>query len=212
MKSTLGILFVLFSLTSFAQFPAPSNLNFNYEYITSNESGYCAEGWVNGPTYCSHFSWTAADTITTTANFEHYNLYYYRYWGSQDSSILATSIETVIDMEIGIMGELWVTAVYSDPIGESEPSNIEINDDLPISIDENSLNKVSVFYNHNQQNIILKNTDAIAELNIFDSQGKQVKSLKAITNNININHLQKGLYLIEIHLKNKDIIRHKIIK
>lgn len=213
MKSTLGILFVLFSLTSFAQFPAPSNFVFTYDYITIDDIGYCEGQTAYGPTYCSQFSWTVADINSTNAVFDHYNLYYYNYWGSQDTTILASTTEAFIEMEIGIMGELWITAVYSNPIGESEPSNIEINSDLPISIDENlPVNNINVFYDKNHQEIRIKNGEDISHLNVFDSQGKLVKSESSNKSSIKMNYLPQGLYIVEIHMNNQETIREKIIK
>jgi hypothetical protein len=212
MKTILGIFLLLSSLTTFAQFPVPTNFDFNYDYIMIDQSGYCAGQWVDGPTYCSHFSWAVPDTNSTNSILEFYNLYYYAY-GSEDTTILTSVIDTYFDMEIGIMGEIWVTAVYSNPEGESEPSNKIINEDLPISIDENILQKdLNVFYDSKQQEIIIENGKGITKINLFDSQGKLIQSQKSINERINIGNLQKGLYVIEIFLENQDVKRQKIVK
>ncbi len=212
MKTISGIILVLYSLTSFGQFPEPTNFDFSYEYIMIDQSGYCAGQWVYGPTYCSHFTWTIPDTNSTNSSLDYYNLYYYSY-GTQDTTILATTTDTYFEMQIGIIGEIWVTAMYSNPIGESEPSNIIINEDLPISVEEINLkNELNILYDIENQKIIIVNGKDISKINIFNSQGKLIKSEKGITERINIDHLQKGLYIIEVLSKNQEVEKLKIIK
>jgi hypothetical protein len=141
-------LLLLISLNAFAQFPVPTDFQFNYTYIMIEQSGFCEGQVVGGPTYCSTFSWNAPDTAGLTTQLEFYRIYYQMYF-MQDSTpiIIAEVNETFHNMEIGILGKIWVTAVYSNPDGESEPSNIIINDDLPISIEEqNNTNQFQIIY------------------------------------------------------------------
>jgi hypothetical protein len=176
-----------------------------------NESGECAGQWLYGPTYCSHFSWSAPDTSTSNANLEYYNLYYNPY--SQDTLILVSTTESYFDMEIGIMGEIWVTAVYTNPDGESEPSEILINEDLPIGIDENSeVDKALVYYDNKLQVIFVKNTKAISKINVYDIQGQLIQSKISKNNTIGFGQFPNGLYLVEIYLDNQKVLRRKIVK
>ncbi len=212
MKTFLGILLVMSSLTSLAQFPEPTDFEFSYEYITIDEAGYCAGEWVSGPTYCSHFTWTVPDTNSTNSTLDYFKLYFYSYL-TEDTTILTTTTNTYFDMEIGIMGEIWVTAVYLNPEGESEPSNIVINNDLPISVEENpSQNGFDIIYDIKNQEIIIINGKDISGVSIFNSQGKLLKSKNTIRDRISINNLQKGLYIIEILSENQVVKRLKIIK
>jgi hypothetical protein len=212
MKAILGILLLITSLTSLAQFPEPTNLDFSYEYIMIDQSGYCAGQWLYGPTYCSHFTWTVPDTISTNSSLDYYKLYYYSYY-TQDTSILKTTTNTYFDMQIGIMGEIWVTAVYLNPDGESELSNIILNEDLPISVKENPLqNELNILFDAKNQEIVIINGKDIFEINIFNVQGELLESEKKIKERISINKFQKGLYIIEILLENQEIKRQKIIK
>jgi len=212
MKTFLGILLVMSSLTSLAQFPEPTDFEFSYVYIMIDEAGYCAGEWVSGPTYCSHFTWTVPDTNSTNSTLDYFKLYFYSYL-TEDTTILTTTTNTYFDMEIGIMGEIWVTAVYLNPEGESEPSNIVINNDLPISVEENLSQKgFDIIYDIKNQEIIIINGKDISGVSIFNSQGKLIKSENSIRDRISINNLQKGLYIIEILSENQVVKRLKIIK
>lgn len=212
MKTFTGILFAICPILSFGQFPEPVNFTFSYQYYMIDQSGECAGQWVYGPTYCSHFSWNAPDTNATNSTLAHYNLYYYS-WGSQDTVVLTSTTDLQFDMEIGIIGEIWVTAVYSDPDGESEPSNIIINDDLPISVNEYDLqNEPDIFYDNQNQEIIIKNRNKVSRINIYNCNGELMISTKTIRSKINIEHFTAGLFIVELILADQDVIRHKIIK
>lgn len=212
MKKLIGILLVISSISAFGQFPEPINFDFSYEYIMIDQSGYCAGQWVYGPTYCSHFTWTTPDTNSTGSTFEYYNLYYYSY-APQDTIILTTTTDLYFDMQIGIMGEIWVTAVYSNPDGESVPSNIIINEDLPISINENHLqNELNIFYDKRTQEIKIINGERISQMNIYNSQGELTNSNNSNMNKINIGSFPTGFYIIEIINNDQNVIRQKIIK
>lgn len=211
MKTFLGILLSISSISCFGQFPEPTNFEFNYEYIMIDDAGYCAGQYVYGPTYCSHFTWNAPDTLTTNAKLEYYNLYFYNYY-SQDTTILATTTDLYLDMEIGIIGEVWVTAVYSNPDGESDSSNVVINESLPISVQTQELKELNMIYDNQSQQITILNAKDISTLNIYNSQGKLIKSGKPIDERISISQFQKGLYIIELVQENQQVKRLKIIK
>jgi hypothetical protein len=66
---------------------------------------------------------------------------------SSEIELVAHTTETSLEMEFGVSGIVWVTAVYSNPERESEPSNIQINENLPISLQEVKNSKISLSYN-----------------------------------------------------------------
>ena len=213
MKTIIGILLVISSISTFAQFPEPSNFDFSYEYIMIDESGYCDGQWVSGPTYCSHFNWTTPDTSSTTSNLDYYNLYYNAFLPDTTLYLYATLTDTFYNVEDGFIGEMWVTAVYSNPDGESLPSNIEFNPALPISVGENiTSSEILIFFDKNRQEINIKNGADISIIKLYDNQGKLIKSQKSINDKMNIENLQTGLYIIEIFRDNQAVIRQKIIK
>jgi hypothetical protein len=212
MKTLFGILFVIVASTAFAQFPPPTNFQFSYEYIMINQSGECAGQWLYGPTYCSHFAWDAPNANLTTATLENYKLYYFDFF-TQDTILLASPVETFFDMEIGIIGEIWVTAVYGNPDGESAPSEILVNHDLPISIDENPESKnMVVYYDNGSQVVNIESGETISEINIYDVQGQLVQSQQSAKSSVNFAHQPRGLYVIEITFGNREVVRRKIIK
>lgn len=211
MKTFLGILLSISSISCFGQFPEPTNFEFIYEYIMIDDAGYCAGQYVYGPTYCSHFTWNAPDTSSTNAELEYYNLYFYNYY-SQDTTILATTTDLYLDMEIGIIGEVWVTAVYSNPDGESDSSNVIINESLPISVQTQELKELNILYDSQSQQITILNANDISTINIYNSQGKLIKSQKIVDERISISQFQKGLYIIELVQENQQVKRLKIIK
>jgi hypothetical protein len=212
MKITTIFFLVMLSMTTMAQFPAPTSFEFSFVYFNSNQSGYCDGQDIPGPAYCSHFQWVCPDTSGTDSQLDYYNIYYYDYF-SGDTSIIASVEEVNIEMVIGIIGEVWVTAVYSNPDGESSPSNKIINEDLPISIDENAMNGEHVFYyDQINQTINFSDPSQIKEIKIIDIQGKTLKLLKYPEGKVSLNDLMTGCYFIEVKTKNSKSFREKIIK
>ena len=212
MKAIITILSVVSALISFGQFPAPSQLEYYSVYIMIDEEGYCAGEWLAGPTYCSHFNWNAPDTNSTSANFEHYNLYCYSYI-SFDTVVLATLTETYFEIELGLMGEVWVTATYSNPEGESDTSNIIINFDLPMSIEENkSYSKDDISYDRKSEKILITTSKSINKINLYNVQGRLIKTASPNYSEIKISEFNNGVYIVEVLTVDKQIIRYKIVK
>lgn len=212
MKKNLTVILIVLSFTTSAQFPEPVNFEFSYNYIMMFEWGFCDGQVVGGPTYCSHFNWTTPDTSLTSSNLDYYNIYYYQY-DTNDTSIIASIPDTLFEVELGVIGEVWVTAIYSNPEGESVQSNTIINADLPITVKENKFDKRNtILYDNEYQRISLNNSIQINKLKIIDLQGKLCKSLSLSNNTISTNNLPSGFYIIEVITKNNEVIRQKIVK
>lgn len=210
MKRLLSILLLFIGFNTWAQFPAPSNLKFSYDYIMIGESGYCNDGFIYGASYCSHFSWATPDTISINSTLINYNIYYNSNF-SNDTIILATTTDTTLHIEYGIMGKVWVTAQYSNPDGESIPSNKIVNNDLPISVKQVSHKEIKISVDLECQEITIKNEENISMINLYNEQGKLIKSQKGEFENISIENLLNGLYIIEILNQNMVLKRQKII-
>lgn len=212
MKRNLIIPFVFLSLTASAQFPAPTSFQFSYDYIMIGEWGDCDGQAIHGPTYCSRFNWITPDTTITSANLEYYNIYYFEYY-SNDTSIIASLTDTFYDVELGVVGEVWVTAVYSNPDGESDSSNVVINPDLPISIDEIDLKEeIEIYYNARLKQLVINNRDKIKTITIYNIQGCRLMTKNVIRNSLNLGNFSAGVYIVEIITKDNVAIRNKIVK
>ncbi|HPT01180.1 MAG TPA: T9SS type A sorting domain-containing protein [Bacteroidales bacterium] len=216
MKNRMFILMLLSSLTAYAQFPAPTDFSFGYSYIMIDQGGYCEGNWVSGPAYCSDFSWTAPDTTSTEAHLEYYNLYYYQYYpsGMSDSTIILTSLSsTFVELQVGILGAIWVTAVYSGPDGESEPSNVIINESLPISVEENpKADDMIVFYDKVNHELIIRGKSDISGISLVDARGRKIMTHALQKDRINLEGIPGGVYIVEMILGNHEVIRKKIVK
>ncbi|MFH2143138.1 MAG: T9SS type A sorting domain-containing protein [Bacteroidota bacterium] len=179
-------------------FPQPTNFQFSYDYIMLGDWGICLGTTVMGPAYCSHFSWNTPDTSLTTATFDHYVLYYYDYYLS-DTLVVTTTTDTIFEIEQGFIGEMWVTAVYTGPNGESDSSNVIINPDLPISVIENeNVSNIDVFYNQNSGQLCFENADKIQIYYIYDIRGNVIVSGKNTSSFIELRDCSKGVYTINI--------------
>ncbi|MFH1118683.1 MAG: T9SS type A sorting domain-containing protein [Bacteroidota bacterium] len=214
MKTKLVFAFLFVSMTSMAQFPPPTNLIFEYQYIMIDETGYCDGQWISGPAYCSHFNWSPPDTSSTEATLDHYSLYYNQYWYPDTTLILYSTVQdTFFTVEDGFIGEMWVTAVYTNPQGESEPSNVIINPDLPISVERAIVaDKRLIRYDSKQQLIKIIHSKEITSINLFDCRGILVHSYQPSVETISLNHLEHGLYIIKLQGVNSILAEQKIIK
>lgn len=214
MKTKLVLAFFMVPFMSWAQFPAPSNLEFDYQYIMIDQAGYCNGQWIGGPAYCSHFNWSPPDTSATLSTLDHYNLYYNEFWNMDTVLVLyATVQDTFYTVEDGFIGEMWVTAEYSNPPGESEPSNIVFNGDLPIHVvniepADNSL----IQFDRNLATIRIIHPETIGKINLYDSQGRLISEYNFFDKDISVGHLNPGLYIIEILDNSKILARLKIVR
>jgi hypothetical protein len=198
-KLVLFLLFISMAIFSNAQFPQPTNFHFSYVYYNTNQDGPCGTQWVYGPTYCSYFNWSAPDTTTTLATLDHYILYYYDYYDDHDTDIIALVSDTFFTINAGFMGEMWVTAVYQNPAGESVSSNIEMNNSLPISIEEISFSFEIKLYPDPTVNNLTIETNTPSTIQILSIQGQLIKTLTAsgTKTNVDVSALPGGVYIVE---------------
>jgi len=207
------LFFLLFiSVSVFGQFPEPTNFQFSYQYISIGNVVTCGGETLVGPGYCSYFSWEEPDLSLTNATLDHYVIYYVSDYDPTTFNIIATTTNTSYEMEIGIMGVVWVTAVYTEPDGESQASNTVENHDLPISIEQTmKSNKNFAYYDKNNELLRIQVPDKIFQIKIFTSSGALVQRLYN-QKQINMSSYPTGLYIVEILLNNQEPMRYKIIK
>lgn len=211
MKKSLLILSIMLSSVAFAQFPSPQNFVYSFSYIMIDDYGMCAGEWLAGPTYCSYFSWDEPDTTGTSASLDYYNIYISDL--DYENEIIITTTEISHEVEMGIIGHIWITAVYSNPYGESEPSNIVTNTDLPISLDEIKVSENDLIYYNRETQFIEKvnNKLVIKEIIIYNFNAKVFKRSRFQLNKLSLIDLVEGVYIIEI-ITDKKVLYQKILK
>ncbi len=211
MKAFTFLFWLLFSVSVFGQFPEPTNFLFNYSYISLNSVGPCNGQTIVGPAYCSDFWWEAPDVTSTTATLDHYVIYYHPNNDPQ-TYVIATTTDTSVEMEIGIIGKVWVTAVYNNPDGESAASNVVVNNDLPISVGQISeKDTTSAYYDKTNEILNIKISDKTFQIKLYNYLGELLQDVYN-TKQLNMATYAKGLYIVEIILKNHKVVRYKIIK
>ena len=211
----IKLLFILYLFTNImcqAQFPAPRSFEMSYNYIYIDSDGWCNYEPVRGATYCTSFQWEAPDLSETEAQLTGYKVYYEGMEGPfSEVVIIAQTTNTYLEMELGITGTTWVTAVYSNPEGESEPSNIASNDRLPIAIEKVERPLFSMTYNKQKNGIEIDGIEDIAFLRIFRLDGSIVPVSTSDFHFIDIEGIEKGVYIVKIATKDTKIIIEKLV-
>jgi hypothetical protein len=193
-----------------AQCPQPENFNFSYTYIHLGDIGPCNGTMILGPSYCSNFSWTTPDTSLTTSTLDHYILKLIPL-GDTDTVVITTTSLNQLEMEIGILGEIWVTAVYINPDCESDPSNTIINNDLPISAGEISAEKnPEIYIDRSTFTITLLNGNA-QRIDVISSSGEILLSESGECDRVNVSNIPRGIYIIEAYFEQEGVVRKKIV-
>ena len=191
------------------QFPAPQNFQMINNYIMLGDWGFCDGVAVNGPSYCTYFAWNAPDLSETESQLVGYKIYNSEipFMGGQ---VIAQPISSGLYMGEWIEGYTWITAVYSDPNGESEPSNLQSNlEGKPIFIDKNEIKSHSIIYNNQMKTIEIIGIENITSINILGVDGKFITTSEL--NNIDVKYLTNGLYIIKITTETGKIISDKLI-
>ena len=214
------LLFVLCLFTGIicqAQFPAPHSFKMSGYYILLDESGWCCGNYVVGPTYCTDFQWEAPDLSETEAQLTGYNIYYYegQYYEDMEipfseAKIIAHTTNTHLQMKLGIIGIVWITAVYSDPEGESESSNIAVNEKLPLAIKKVDKPQFSLIYNKQRDGIEIKGVENITSFSIFRLDGIEIP-IPTMSDFIDTKSMGKGVYIVKRTMKDAKIIVEKLV-
>jgi hypothetical protein len=204
--------------TVFAQYPAPYNFKTSMYYILLGECppGFCGGESLCNITCCFSYQWEAPDLSGTELQLIEYNIYFQsrnvdtNEWGIP--KLIATTTETYFQKGgCYEAGDLWVTAKYSNPDGESAPSNKEYNIGIPISLQEITLQKDLVFDRHQKQ-IKIFNADDILSVNIFRIDGSRIASISHPVNTIiHTKDFEKGIYIVRIVNKDSSVVTKKLI-
>lgn len=187
-KHTFLCLFFL-PLAAFAQFPAPANFGISVNYILTDQWSFCENEIVFGPNYCIIFSWNTPDTSAISAVLAGYRIY-------KEDTIFHTLSDTILQVTGPQLGKFYVTALYENPPGESDSSNILIIDDLPIATKETQTEgKIEIGFDISQQQLIVKGYANAKNLSVFNLQGVRVLYTEKVPERLSLEGLPPGAYL-----------------
>ena len=197
------------------QFPSPQNFHTSVYYIKWGESGFCAGESVIGPYHCTNFRWEEPNLSETESQLMGYRIYYYPSLEElteipfSEGQIITQTVSIDIEIGDGFTGYAWVTAIYSEPDGESAPSNVKKFDPLPLVINENENKTYSIVYNNQMKTIEIIGIENITSIDIFGIDGRFITASEL--NNIDVKHLTNGIYIVKITTKTGKIISDKLI-
>ena len=201
MKKIIPFLILIVSLTINAQCPTPSNL------IASGGLG------------STSLSWTENGTATSweIAVIPNYSI------GDPipASGIITTSNPFILTDLPPVCNAFFVRSVCNSTnispwavLGDGCSLNtymwlVTLSNDSFVSTSEN--NKLQIYPNPTKNILHIMNTSEIEKLKIFDYLGKEVLTQTQNNNEINVENLSKGIYLIEINSENEKVYK-KFIK
>jgi hypothetical protein len=187
------------------QFPPPVSFQFSYEYIMIDEWGVCKDSTIYGPAYCSHFTWSPPDTSQTGARLEYYRIY-------QDAFPLVSVADTFYHTVGGFIGRLYVTAVYSNPEGESDSSNVVYSEALPIFYGfRTGRDRTSIYYQKQGKMLVVPGHRDLVSLRLYDIMGREIRSFTPVGSPLSVPGLRPGLYLIRTEAGNGRVRVQKVL-
>jgi hypothetical protein len=198
------------------QFPSPQNFQWIYKYISWDDWGFCAGEPVSGPSHCTTFGWKEPNLSETESQLIGYRIYNYPSLEEvteipfNEGQIIAQTASIGLQTGEVFVGYTWVTALYSEPDGESAPSNVEINFDGPaLVINKNEMKTHSIVYNNQMRTIEITGIENITSIDIFGIDGRFITTSQL--NNIDVKYLTNGIYIIKITTETGKIISDKLI-
>lgn len=189
---------------SYSQFPAPTSFSFSYNYIMLDQWADCADEVLYGPAYCNYFSWSPPDTSQAGAILDYYTIYL-------DDTPLTSVADTFYITDGAFIGKFYVTAVYRDPSGESDSSNVVYNWDLPIGFWGTWAAKTArVYYNRSDKTLLIRDAGDNPTVWIHDILGRKIYEGTGPAR-INARDFRPGIILVEIINREGRIFRQKIL-
>ncbi len=206
MKKNIFIaLSFLFPALAFAQFPAPESFAITVNYILDGQSDWCDNHIVQGPAYCNLFSWEAPDTTNTPATLTGYRIY-------KDSAYFLSTANTWADTAGGYMASFYVTAVYEDPAGESESSNVVFISDLPFATKEaENTHQIWIGFDLSSQELRIQGAEYARSLRVYDMRGVLVWSTEEVSANQRLEGLAAGVYGVVVYDRYGGICRRLVV-
>lgn len=208
MKRLLTLLILLINYASNSQCSAPSNVNLinNIAFFNTAELSWTENGNATSWEIAVVPNFSVGSTIPTTG------------WIAASSNpFIITGIPPSFDCYAFFVRSVCSPTDVSNWSGASSLGCsitayywfLTLSNDSFVSNSEN--NKLQIFPNPTKNIIHIKNNSEIEKIKIFDYLGKEVLTQTQNINEINIENLSKGIYLMEIQSENEKVYK-KFIK
>ena len=208
MKKLIILAVLLTNFVSNSQCPAPSNVNLinNIVFLNTAELSWTENGTATSWEIAIVPDFNVGSTIPTTG------------WIAATSNpFIITGLPPSFDCYAFFVRSACSSTDVSNWTGASTLGCsitaynwfLTLSNDNFVSNFEN--NELQIYPNPTKNIIHIKNNTEIEKIKIFDSVGKEVLTQTQNKNEINVENLSKGIYLIEIHSENEKVYR-KFIK
>lgn len=170
-------------------FPSPQNFQIEACYNSNNDCGieYSEYDTIN------HYTFDVPNLENTDSELIGYNLYL------NDVVIEQLDTNDFTDLCPG-MGSCYVTALYTNPDGESAPSN-SCESTYLLSIDDFDEPEIQIYpIPINNKNLQIVMPEKMISCQLFDASGKLI--LTTSHSNINFQSIKKGIYHLKIKTEN----------
>ena len=195
MMKAIVLCIFLFPARAFAQFPAPVSFQIGVNYVLEGLWDLCDGQVLEGPAYCNYFYWQAPNTANTPATLTGYRIY-------KDDEFFLPTTNTSADTAGAYIGSFCVTALYENPAGESDSSNVVVISDLPMATEEIDVDKrIHIRFNQSQQALIIQGAQYARALWVYNMQGAQVLFTDAVSTYLRLEGLAPGIYLVVVQDK-----------
>jgi len=205
MKKAVILYLILFPVMIFAQFPVPDSFKIDVNYILMGNWDLCDGKVLEGPAYCNYFHWQAPDTANTPATLTGYRIY------KDDEFFLSTANTSVDSAGMYLHASFYVTAVYENPAGESEPSNVAVIEYLPMGVNDIfKEGRIGIRFDPGQQMLAIRGAEYVRALWVYNMQGGLVLFTDVVSEYQRLEGLTAGAYMVAVR-DNYGIISSKMI-
>lgn len=208
MKKLITLAILLTNFVSNSQCSAPSNVNLinNIAFLNTVELSWTENGTATGWEIAVVPDFNVGSTIPTTG------------WITASSNpFIIVGIPPSFDCYAFFVRSICSSTEVSSWTGASTLgcSIVAYNWFLTLSnnsfISNSDNNKLQIYPNPTKNIIHIKNNYEIEKITIFDCLGKEILTQTKNNNEVNVENLSKGIYLIEINSENEKVYK-KFIK
>ena len=189
-------------LMNFSNSSTPS-LRFNYahrRYSSSNEKLQVMVSTDCGETWATDWEKSGAELATVTT-------------GSGEFNALASQYQTVwLNLtECANQSSVIIKFVFTSDYGNNVfVDNIEILD-IPVGIEDVDESTLAIFPNPVKDVLTINYDKAISQIDVYDVNGKLVKTITTVGSTVNVSDLSSGVYMLNLQTEDGLVVK-KIVK